>query len=334
MRRVYEPVSSLTNDDLYGHGISDTNAVMTISSRIPPLQTLRVFEAAVRLRSFTRAADELALTQGAVSQHVRALESQLAVSLFERTPGGAVPTARAHDLALQVRQGLRVLERAFGETAHVRAPVRAPDNAPVRLTMSVLPVFAERWLAPRLPRFRAAHPEIALDMRPAVALAKLDHRDRVDVALRYGPGEWPGLHADKLMDEEVFPVASPHYRGGKLPRRFADLAHCTLLRHAAQPWEPWFQAAGLDMTEPSGAVSFTDGAQLLDAALRGDGIALARRSVIEADLASGRLVQLWKRSVIDVHAHFIVWRPDSVKLPAIDALRAWLHAEVDVAALR
>ncbi|MEQ5841778.1 LysR substrate-binding domain-containing protein [Paraburkholderia acidicola] len=303
---------------------------MTFSSRIPPLQTLRVFEAAVRLRSFTRAADELALTQGAVSQHVRALESQLDVSLFERTPGGAMPTPHAHDLALQVRQGLRVLERAFGEAAQARAPV----HARVRLTMAVLPVFAERWLAPRLPRFHAAHPEIALDIHPAVALAKLDHRDRVDVALRYGPGEWPGLHADKLMDEEIFPVASPHYRGGKLPRRFADLAHCKLLRHKAQPWEPWFQAAGLDMTEPSGAVSFTDGAQLLDAALRGDGIALARRSVIEADLASGRLVQLWKRSVIDVYAYFIVWRPDSTKLPAIDALRAWLHSEAGAVALR
>jgi LysR family transcriptional regulator, glycine cleavage system transcriptional activator len=299
-------------------------------SRIPPLQTLRVFEAAVRLRSFTRAADELALTQGAVSQHVRTLESQLGAALFERTPAGAVPTSRAHELALQVRQGLRVLERAFDDPSHARKRSRAaPTDGPQRLTVSVLPSFAERWLAPRLPRFHVEHPQVALDVRPGVALARLDGRDHVDVALRYGPGAWPGLLADKLMDEEVFPVASPRYRDGRLPRRFADLARCTLLRHVAQPWEPWFQAVGLDMTESADGTTFRDLTQLLDAAARGDGIALARRSLVEADLAAGRLVRLWKRSVPDVHAHFIVWRPDSVRLPAIDALRAWLHAETE-----
>lgn len=309
---------------------------MTLA-RIPPLQTLRVFEAAVRLRSFTRAADELALTQGAVSQHVRALEAQLGIELFARERTGAEPTAQAHALALQIRQGLSVLERAFGATsANRRKHANATSNAAreTRLAVSVLPSVATRWLAPRLPRFHARHPEIALDIKPSTHLARLDGRDRIDVALRYGPGTWPGLSSDKLMDEEVFPVASPAFRGGKLPRRFADLAGCKLLVHTTQPWEPWFQAAGLDLSVPPDAPSFDEANRLLEAAVKGAGIALARRSLIEAELADGRLVRLWKRSIVDVHAHYLVWRADSAKLAAIDALRAWLHREIAAPAVK
>lgn len=305
---------------------------MLISSHIPPLQTLRVFEAAVRLRSFTRAADELALTQGAVSQHVRTLEAHTGVALFERTREGAVPTRHAQTLALQVRQGLRVLERAFAKP-RTRADAgrgsaqRELGEKPVRLTLSMLAAFAARWLEPRLERFHRSHPQIELELRTGAALARFDSRDRVDVALRYGPGKWPGLHAEKLMDEWVFPVASPQYRDGKLPRRRADLARCTLLRHRWQPWELWLQAAGLDMTEPPDGPEYEDANELLDAAARGEGIALARRSLVQADLDAGRLVRLWRVSVLDVHAYYIVWRPDCTKLAAIDSLREWLHDE-------
>jgi LysR family transcriptional regulator, glycine cleavage system transcriptional activator len=139
------------------------------------------------------------------------------------------------------------------------------------------------------------------------------------------------LCSEKLMDEEVFPVASPNYAGGKLPRRLNGLSRCTLLRHASQPWEPWFQAAGLDMTEPATGPLFDDAGQLLDAAADGDGIALARRSLVASDLAARRLVRLWKVSIVDVHAHFVVWRPDSAKLDAIYCLCNWLRSEVDAA---
>ena len=151
---------------------------------LPPLQTLRAFETAVRLQSFTRAADELALTQGAVSQHIRALEAQLGYPLFTRERNGATPTHAAHALALQVRQGLSVLERAFEPAFAVRS---RPRTCGVTLNVSVLPSVAERWLAPRLPRFAAAHPHIAIALHPDVALAPLRKRDRIDVALRYGP---------------------------------------------------------------------------------------------------------------------------------------------------
>ncbi len=284
----------------------------------------------MRLCSFTRAADELALTQGAVSQHVRALEAHLGEKLFVREHMGVTPTPRAHALALQVRQGLTVLVRAFGTQAAQRPRGRTAAAPSVRLAVSVLPSVAKRWLNPRLERFHAAHPGVEVDVRPSVSLARLDGRDRIDVALRYGPGQWPGLQSEKLMDEEIFPVASPDYRGGKLPRRPTDLARCTLLRHTSQPWEPWFQAARLELTEPATGPLFDDAGQLLDAASRGDGIALARRSLVNADLATGKLVRLWKASIIDVHAHFIVWRPDNAKADAIDIFRRWLRSEVNL----
>ncbi|CAB3651460.1 LysR substrate-binding domain-containing protein [Trinickia soli] len=296
-------------------------------THLPPLQTLRAFEAAVRLESFTRAADELALTQGAVSQHVRALEERLSVQLFVRERGGAWPTPRAQSLALQIRQGLNVLERAFEPPGRLSNRVHRRPRQSVSLTVSVLPPFADRWLAPRLEDFRRKHPLIALELRRDVALARLNGRDGIDVALRYGPGTWPGVQADHFMDEAIFPVMSPIYRNGVRPRRFADLAHCTLLRHRSQPWEPWFQAVGLDFTEPRGGPLFDDANALLEAAANGQGVALARGSLVERDVAEGRLMRLWKRSVTDIYAHYVVWRADSAKHEAIDALRRWLHEE-------
>lgn len=300
---------------------------------LPPLQTLRAFEAAVRLGSFTLAGNELALTQGAISQHVRTLEERVGTTLFVRERLGVVPTLEAHALALQVRQGLEVLARAFaGPVARGCGGARSVRRRPrTTLALSVLPAFSARWLVPRLGAFARRHPDIALVLRPEVALARLDRRDGVDVALRYGPGGWPGLQSEWMMDEEVFPVASPNYRGGRLPRRFADLARCTLLRHASQPWEPWFQAARVDLTEPRDGPLFKEVGALLEAAANGQGIALGRATLVEADLAAGRLVRLWRKSVKDIYAHFVVWRPDSSKREAIDALRRWLHDEAAAA---
>lgn len=295
--------------------------------RHPPLQTLRAFETAVRLQSFTRAADALALTQGAVSQHVRALEAQLGYPLFTRERNGATPTRAAHALALQVRQGLSVLERAFEPTLAARGRPRTCD---VTLNVSVLPSVAERWLMPRLPRFAAVQPRIAIALHPDAALAPLGKRDRIDVALRYGPGTWPGVVAEKLMNETVFPVASPAYRNrdGVSPRAPADLARATLLRHPAQPWEPWFQAARLDLTESARAPRFTDANALIDAALRGRGVALARRSLIEPELAAGTLVRVSTIRVTDVYAHYVVWRPGHPHEAAIRTWLDWLRGEV------
>ncbi len=226
-----------------------------------------------------------------------------------------------------MRQGLSVLERAFEPALAARSRPRTCD---VTLNVSVLPSVAERWLAPRLPRFSAVHPHIAIALHPDVALAPLRKRDRIDVALRYGPGTWPGVVAEKLMNETIFPVASPAYRNrdGVAPRTPADLVRATLLRHPAQPWEPWLQAARLDLTESARAPRFTDANALIDATLKGRGVALARRSLIEPELADGTLVRVSSVRVTDVYAHYVVWRPGHPHESAIRTWLDWLRSEV------
>lgn len=294
---------------------------------LPPLQTLRAFEAAARLSSFTRAANELAVTQGAISQHIRKLEERLGQSLFLRAVGGIQATAEAHSLAVQVRQALRVLDRAFPPR---NAPYRkgvSERRERVQLVVSTLHAFATRWLAPRLMRFSSEHPDIDLDIRPSSQLATLDHTDGIDFAIRYGPGGWPGLHSEKLMDESVFPVVSPRYQIGSLPQEPRDLINCRLLRLTTQPWAPWFQVAGLDLDEPTIGPVFSDAGLLLDAAAAGQGIALARKSLVQRDLHDRRLVRLWTASVNDVYAYYAVWPPNSPKQEAVAALTRWLRDE-------
>jgi len=298
-----------------------------VGKRLPSIQTMRALEAAVRLRCFTRAADELALSQGAVSQHIRALEQQVGELLFVRTSRGVEPSAASQALALQIRQGLTVLDRAFAQM-----PGRPPRDGLAarrqRLHISVLPAFAARWLIPRLDDFAALHPEIELEIEASAALARLDASDGIDAAIRYGGGSWPGMTAQHLMDEVLFPVASPGYRHGRLPARPLDLGECTLLRQSVQPWTPWFQAAGLDLVEPEAGILFSDTALAVQAAIAGQGILLARRSLVADDLRAGRLVRLWTHQIVDVHAHYLVWPISSSRLEAIGRLQHWLVGQV------
>jgi DNA-binding transcriptional LysR family regulator len=293
---------------------------------LPPLQRLRAFEAAVRLRGFGKAAEELALTQGAISQHILALEEQFGTQFFVRHPNGVAPTEKAQALALQVRQGMRILERALAE-ARPRSAQRGASWAPEHLIVSVLPSFASRWLIPRIGRFQALHPRVDLDIRPSAAVVPFDAEDQTDVAIRFGPGGWPGLMSEKLMNETLFPACSPAYRSGDPPRDLCDLHTCELLRHLAQPWEPFFQAAGLDLDEPNSGPIYADAGLVVDAAIAGQGVALVRHSLAEPDLRAGRLVRLGDRSIDDVHVYFVVWRPDNPKRDIIDAVRSWLKEE-------
>lgn len=285
---------------------------------VPPLQTLRAFEAAARHLSYSRAADELRLTHSAISHHIKTLEGQLGKRLFRRAGHRMELTREGCDLVLKVRQGLRLLERAFEE-----ALTRPKSTI---LTVSVLPAFAARWLVPRLPRFQAAFPEIDMDLRTSPDLARIGH-EGADVAIRYGPGGWPGLRHEKLMDEYIFPVCSPTYRAGALPKHPEDLRAEILLRNPSQPWEPWFHAARIDLGEPERGPSFSDAALLLQAAAAGQGIALARAALVEDDLRGGCLLRLFEASVRDAYAYYVVWRDDGHKQQAIEAFRTWLIAE-------
>jgi LysR family transcriptional regulator, glycine cleavage system transcriptional activator len=284
-----------------------------MASRLPPLATLQAFEAAVRHQSYTRAAEELALTHGAISHHVTVLEERLGRTLFSREKNQMRPTEHARLLAVQVRQALRLLERHFAVASAERTT----------LTVSVLSSFANRWLLPRLADFADTHPDIDLLLKTGANLASLDGSD-ADCAIRFGAGGWPGVQQVLLMPDELFPVCAPDYRGGALPATPEDLAACTLLRNPWIPWEPWLHAAGVPFGEPRQGTLFDDAMLLLEAASAGLGVALARRSLVERDLAAGRLVRLFAVAVPDTHSNFFVWRQEHSKLAAILRLRDWL----------
>jgi LysR family transcriptional regulator, glycine cleavage system transcriptional activator len=286
-------------------------------SRLPPFFALRAMEAAARHRSYSRAAAELSVTHGAVSQQIRRLEAELGARLFERRGNAMIPSPQADELACQVGAALDILRNA------VEAFGTAAERDP--LVLSLDPQFANRWLPPRLPRL-SAHPAGAnLEIRVEERLADFV-TDGVDLAVRYGLGRWPGVQIQHLFQEIMFPVCRPEFARGRSIRSAADLLKSPLLRQRHQPWRLWFEAFGLTAQEPAGVI-YDDSVLLLDAAAQGLGVALARGSLAEQDLKTGRLVRLLPEEVTSTWGFYVVWRGDSRRLARIHALRDWLMAE-------
>lgn len=280
-----------------------------------PLNALRAFETAARHGSFSAAAAELHLTHGAISHQVRALEDLLGNKLFERRGRGVRLTEAGQMLAttlsgafLAIDQAMRLLRRA------------GPDS----LTISVLTSFAARWLAPRLHHFHARHPDIALNMQTSRDLADL-RRDGVDLAIRVGAGNYPGLRKELLMTDDIFPVAAPTLE--PRPSRVEQLADHLLLRDSWDDWAIWCRVAGLDPRRLKFGTVIQDSSVLLDAAVRGQGIVIARSVLVADDLAAGRLVRLFDVDVPAVFKYWLVTLPERADEPAIARFRAWLHDE-------
>ena len=285
--------------------------------RPPSLRAISAFEAAARHQSFSKAAAELNLTHSAVSHAIRGLEERLGIPLFERGGRGVVLTEAGLVLAGRVRLGIGLLSDAFEARPWLERS---------KLVLSVLPAFASQWLVPRLPRFRALHPEIELVFQANWGLAALDQGE-ADLALRYGPGHWARLTASKLLGEKVFPVVSPDYPRPR-PATPADLLDHELILHPVQLWGPWLAAAGRDPREPRSGLAIDDSLLILDAAAAGLGIALARSVLAAPLLDSGRLERLFDIEVEAAYAYWIVWNPSSPKLAAIEAFRRWIEAEL------
>ena len=288
-----------------------------MSRHLPPLSTLRVFEAAARLESFSRAADEISVTHGAVSHQIRSLEHALGTALFLRNGRRVALTSAGRHFAERVRAALQDIAEA---AQFVR---RSEGDRAV--SVSMLPSFAARWLMPRLGRFMQRHPSVAVNIHTSITLVDF-RRDDVDMAIRIGSGHWPDLEAHKFMDEEFFPVASPRFNRGRLPRHPAELGKFQLMRSSDEPWAPWFRAAGVRLKEPQSMV-FTDSNLLLQAAIDGRGIALARKSIAEADVRAGRLVRLFKLAVPAQGASYIVWPKGRLSANAT-LFRDWLLEEL------
>jgi LysR family glycine cleavage system transcriptional activator len=288
-------------------------------TRTLPLAALRAFEAAARHVSYSRAAEELNLTHGAISFQMRALKTELGVDLFKRSGRRMMLTEEGQRLFVYVREAFDRLERGMDT-------VRAARRGQV-LTVSVHPGLASYWLIPRLGDFQKKHPEIDISLLPNITLVDFT-RDDVDMALRYGPGHWPGVVSVKLMDEEIFPVCSPRFNNGSLPRQPRDLAHLPLLRDARQPWSDWFRSIGLDLPEPGRGPLYTEPSLVLQAAVAGQGIALARGALARPEIEDGHLVRLFTRGARTTFSYYIAYPPASAAVPRIAAFRDWLLAQV------
>lgn len=291
---------------------------------LPPLISLRAFEATARRLSFSQAAEELYVTQSAVSHHIQRLESELGIALFERRTRAIALTAQGQAYYERVHAAFELLRQGTDE-ARAHDPARKTLQKPLRI--GLLASFATRWLAPRLPDFAAAHPGIDLQLQPDIALADVAGGE-VDAAIRYGRGGWPGVRSTLLMTERLSVVCAPALVAGrKRPRSAGDLLrHPLLVSHAKQPfeWDAWARLQGLDLSR-AGTVRLHDYNIVVEAALAGQGLAMGRERLIAAHLASGALVQALPGAVLeDPRIGWWFVTPRGVSSEPVQALRDWL----------
>lgn len=290
--------------------------------RLPSLNGLRAFEAAARHLSFTRAAQELNVTQTAISHQISRLEAELGIRLFVRQARALTLTPEARDYLPGVRAAFQDLRRATERL------LRKDDDRV--LTVSTLTSFAAKWLMPRLSQFQQDNPSI--DVRVTTSTALVDFsRDTVDAAIRHGRGHWAGLRADWLMAEDIFPVCSPSLLNGKRPlKRPEDLAHHTLLHTSdgfEEDWRVWLTAAGLptDISQLPG-LTFDLSFMTVQAAIDGMGVAIGRTAFVEADIAKGRLIAPFQMSLPADAGFYLVAPEAKANSPKIAAFRKWLTA--------
>ncbi|MCU0093430.1 transcriptional regulator GcvA [Pseudomonas koreensis] len=288
--------------------------------RLPSLNGLRAFECAARHLSFTRAAEELNVTQTAISHQIRRLEDELGVRLFMRLKDGLALTEEGNAYFPGVRS-------AFLELRHSTERLLEANDHSV-LTISTLVSVASKWLLPRLPSFREAYPEI--DVRISAMTRLVDFRKAgIDAAIRYGNGEWPGLRADWLMSDEIFPVCSPRLLNGDKPLKTpADLAHHPMLQVSgltANDWNDWLHAAGLPpLTAKGPRLTFDLAMMAVQTAIDGQGVCIGRSTYVDDDLRAGRLVAPFDLRLKSSSGFYFVTPHENAESKKIVAFRQWL----------
>lgn len=285
-------------------------------SRLPPFIALRALEAAARHRSYSRAAEELAVTHGAVSQQIRRLEEEFGARLFVREGNDMAPTPAALKLASQVSEALNMIQAGVAGLKE--------DIADAPLVLSTVHAFAGRWLTHRMSRMPAEIGEIELQVDMKLANFTTDG---VDAAIRHGVGPWPGVESVKLFTESFYVVASPAFLQRHPVRGTEDIAKVPLLHHKDFPWSLWFERTGQPTPKLPRGMRVDDSAVLTDAALQGLGLALVREWLVEQDLLTGRLVKPVPGAIQADAGYSFVWRADSPKLKRVMALREWLMEE-------
>ena len=289
--------------------------------KLPPLTALPAFDAAARHLSFTKAAEELNLTHGAISRAIRNIEDRLGIRLFERgtrsvrlTPEGAAYAAEIG--AALDRIGAATIAATAARTSGI-------------LTVSTSDGFAGRWLMPRLHRFHQAHRDIDVRLATSGVLADFIS-DGIDIAIRYGEGGYAGVVSEFLADEEVSPVCSPALMAGEHPLRSpADLRHHRLIHDNFRiGWAMWLEHAGVSGVNPEGGLRFDSAVYAIEAAVQGEGVLLGRSALVSADLAAGRLVRPFDLSLLSRWKYYVVYPERALRQRKVKVFRDWLLAEM------
>ena len=302
--------------------------VWRMTERLPPLNALRAFEAAARRLSFTEAAEELCVSAAAVSHQIRSLEDYLGTELFHRANRSLALTDAGMVLLPEIRE-------AFARLNSATKGLRRHESAgPVTVALS--PSFAAKWLVPRLPRFRKLWPDIEVKVAVSSGLVNFGQED-VDLAIRYGGGNYPGLHSELLMKTEFFPVCSPALMKKGVPslRTPDDLSQFVLLHDdpvylPTQPnWQTWLQAAGVTGVDAKSGPHFNNSFLSLEMAIAGNGVALALSPLVAGDLAEGRLIRPFDLSLPNAFSFFFVCPAGCLRKQKVKTFRAWLLEETD-----
>ena len=288
-----------------------------MARRLPPLKSLRAFEAAARHLSFTRAADELFVTQAAVSHQIKSLEEFLGVTLFIRRNRALLLTDEGQSYWPKIRDIFEILSSA---TEQLKA-----QRASGALTVSVVPTFATVWLVPRLSNFSKLHPDI--EVRLKASDDNVDFvREDIDVAIYYDTGDYPGLHTITLLNERLTPLCSPQFlEGSKQLISPNDLKKHTLLHDGnTNDWRRWLKFAGVKGVNLNNGPVFSHTAMVQQAAIYGQGIAMGHSVLSQAEVLAGRLVQPFELMMESDFSYDIVCPTESAERPKIKAFTEWL----------
>ncbi|MCK8778916.1 LysR family transcriptional regulator [Rhizobium sp. NTR19] len=287
---------------------------------LPSTSALAAFDSVARLGSFSAAAEELSLTQGAISRQVSGLEEQLGILLFDRTSRGVMLTAAGADYAKAIAAALSQIR-----SASLQAMTKQHSD---QLNLAILPTFGTRWLMPRIPQFVARHPEITLNFATRIGTFDFD-REGIDMAIHVGQPDWPGAESTFLMEEMVAPVSSPAFLKAHPIKKGQDLLHLPLLHMASRPgaWAHWFESLGISAT-PSEGMRFEQFGNVAQACIAGLGVALMPLFLIDSELASGQLVEAFPHQVRSPSAYYAVAPVSKKDFRPVMAFRAWLLEEV------